>query len=215
MSSHEPRRPAEPHEKLTDPRAMRAMAHPLRIALIELLSHTGTLTATQASEALGESPANCAFHLRTLAKYGFVEEAGGGRGRERPWRRAQSGVSIPEGSAKHEGGADATALFDFLTQTLLDKARTSLGARQSWPIEWQDALDQGEFVNYMTLDEARELMGELQQLLMRYVYRVNHPELRPEGAMPIEMLSIAYPLLHLSEVQTHPQPSQTTPSTEE
>jgi hypothetical protein len=33
---------------------------------------------------LGESPANCAFHLRTLAKYGFVEEAGGGRGRERP-----------------------------------------------------------------------------------------------------------------------------------
>ena len=36
---------------------------------------------------LGESPANCAFHLRTLAKYGFVEEAGGGRGRERPWRQ--------------------------------------------------------------------------------------------------------------------------------
>src|ERR1700735_4917381 len=109
-------RPSEPHERLTDPRAMRAMAHPLRIALIELLSHTGTLTATQASEVLGESPANCAFHLRTLAKDGFVEEAGGGRGRERPWRRAQSGVSIPEGSERQEGGADATALFDFLTQ---------------------------------------------------------------------------------------------------
>jgi predicted ArsR family transcriptional regulator len=215
MSSHETRRPSEPHERLTDPRAMRAMAHPLRIALIELLSHTGTLTATQASEVLGESPANCAFHLRTLAKYGFVEEAGGGRGRERPWRRAQSGVSIPEGHEKQEGGADATALFDFLTQTLLDKARTSLAARQSWPAEWQDALDQGEFVNYMTPAEARELMGELRELLMRYVYRVNHPELRPEGAMPIEMLSVAYPLLHLSEVQTHPQPSQTPLSTEE
>jgi hypothetical protein len=36
---------------------------------------------------LGESPASCAFHLRTLAKYGFVEKAGGGRSRERPWRR--------------------------------------------------------------------------------------------------------------------------------
>jgi hypothetical protein len=44
----------------------------------ELLSVTGTITATQASEALGESPANCAFHLRTLGKYGFVREAGGG-----------------------------------------------------------------------------------------------------------------------------------------
>src|ERR1700733_1448043 len=71
---------ADPQGKVTDPRAMRALAHPVRIALIELLPHTGTLTATQASELLGESPANCAFHLRTLAKYGFVEEAGGGSG---------------------------------------------------------------------------------------------------------------------------------------
>jgi predicted transcriptional regulator len=60
---------------LTDPKAMRALAHPLRWALLEALTHAGTLTATQASEMLGESPTNCAFHLRTLAKYGFVEEA--------------------------------------------------------------------------------------------------------------------------------------------
>ena len=52
---------------LTDPKAMRALAHPLRWALLEALAHAGTLTATQASEMLGESPANGAFHLRTLA----------------------------------------------------------------------------------------------------------------------------------------------------
>ena len=78
---------------LTDPKAIRALAHPLRWGLLEALSHAGTLTATQASEMLGESPANCAFHLRTLAKYGFVEEAGGGRGRERPWRRRYDTLS--------------------------------------------------------------------------------------------------------------------------
>src|SRR5215469_3040060 len=84
MSSNEERQ----HLEVRDPKAMRALAHPLRMQLIEAIgqSDTGTLTATQASELLGESPANCAFHLRTLAKYGFVEEAGGGRGRERPWR---------------------------------------------------------------------------------------------------------------------------------
>jgi predicted transcriptional regulator len=71
---------------LTDPKAIRALAHPVRWALLDALDQAGTLTATQASEMLGESPANCAFHLRTLAKYGYVEEAGGGRGRERPWR---------------------------------------------------------------------------------------------------------------------------------
>src|SRR5215467_5092526 len=80
--------------KITDARAMRALAHPVRLALLEALAHAGTLTATQASELLGESPANCAFHLRTLAKYGYVEEAGGGKGRERPWAHANQIITL-------------------------------------------------------------------------------------------------------------------------
>src|SRR5262249_56698118 len=80
--------------KLTDARAMRALAHPVRISLLEALMHAGTLTATQASELVGESPANCAFHLRTLAKYGYVVEAGGGKGRERPWPPAHTELHL-------------------------------------------------------------------------------------------------------------------------
>ena len=85
-----------PHLAISDPKMMRALAHPLRVALIEAIGQADsqTLTATEASELLGESPANCAFHLRTLAKYGFVEEAGGGRGRQRPWRLRYSGLEI-------------------------------------------------------------------------------------------------------------------------
>src|SRR5579863_9821171 len=70
MSSEESPRPEHPDDtwdeplKLTDPKAMRALAHPVRMALLDLLGVAGTLTATQASEILGESPANCAFHLR-------------------------------------------------------------------------------------------------------------------------------------------------------
>src|SRR5580693_6003201 len=92
----EPRSGRVPGDFLTptDPQAIRALAHPVRMRLIQLLAHTGTLTATQASEALGESPANCAFHLRTLAKYGFIEEAGGGRGRERPWKASSKSQRI-------------------------------------------------------------------------------------------------------------------------
>ncbi|HYZ52738.1 MAG TPA: helix-turn-helix domain-containing protein [Streptosporangiaceae bacterium] len=67
---------------LTDPRALRALAHPIRVSLVGLLRREGPLTATQAGAMLGESPASCSFHLRQLAKYGLVEEAGGGRGRE-------------------------------------------------------------------------------------------------------------------------------------
>ena len=64
--------------ELTDPKAMRALAHPVRLQLLEELADAGTLTATQAAERLGESPSNISFHLRQLAKYGYVIEAEGG-----------------------------------------------------------------------------------------------------------------------------------------
>src|SRR6266566_680104 len=88
---------ALPHlepRKLTDPRTMRAVAHPVRIALLEALATEGPLTATQAGELIGESPTTCSFHLRQLAKYGFIEEAGGGKGRARPWRMTTIGLSV-------------------------------------------------------------------------------------------------------------------------
>src|ERR1700749_3266721 len=78
--------------ELTDPRALRAVAHPTRLKLMALLRRLGPLTATQAGGRIGESPSGCSFHLRSLAKYGLVEEAGGGRGRERPWQTTANGI---------------------------------------------------------------------------------------------------------------------------
>ena len=80
--------------KLTDPRAMRAVAHPIRIALLEVLGTEGPLTATEAGERIGESPTTCSFHLRQLAKYGFIEEVAGVAGRKRPWRLVQRGHEL-------------------------------------------------------------------------------------------------------------------------
>src|ERR671933_1008905 len=81
--------------RLTDPRAMRAYAHPVRLELIRLVRGRGPITATQAAAALGESSGTCSFHLRQLARYGLVEEAGGGRGREKPWRATATFTDIP------------------------------------------------------------------------------------------------------------------------
>ena len=82
--------------EITDPKAMRAMAHPARLSLLEALAHHGQLTATEAAEHVGESPSNCSFHLRQLAKYGFVEEAEGGTGRQRPWRLVNVGMRMTD-----------------------------------------------------------------------------------------------------------------------
>ena len=115
-----------PQLDLNDPKAMRALAHPLRWALLEALGHAGTLTATQASEMLGESPANCAFHLRTLAKYGFVEEAGGGKGRERPWRRAYGRMSWHARQGDEQFRLAGEALNQVWLDRVLSRARRSL-----------------------------------------------------------------------------------------
>ena len=75
-----------------DPRAMRALTHPLRLSLLELLAVSGPATAAACGRALGAPQANCSFHLRQLAKYGFVEEAeaeAGADKRERRWRVAE------------------------------------------------------------------------------------------------------------------------------
>src|SRR5215467_863164 len=72
--------------ELTDPQAIRALAHPLRIALVELLG-AGPMTAAECARALGSTQANCSFHLRQLAKYGFVGPAPEGADRrERRWQ---------------------------------------------------------------------------------------------------------------------------------
>jgi predicted ArsR family transcriptional regulator len=73
--------------RISDPTAIRALAHPLRLDLLELLATISPATAAQCGRVLGVSQASCSFHLRQLAKYGFVEEAGPGSDRrERQWQ---------------------------------------------------------------------------------------------------------------------------------
>lgn len=176
------------------------------MALLELLAHAGTLTATQASDALGESPANCAFHLRTLAKYGFVEETGTGRGRQRPWRRTHSAIDFPDPGADPRLAGPAEELSGLLTSVLLDRARQTLARQASWPADWQRVLPQSEHLSYLTPDEARQLRDDLAGVLTRHGDRIDHPERRPAGAMPVQILLISYPLLQLRDVATRPAP---------
>ena len=186
---------------LTDPKAMRALAHPLRWALLEGLGHAGTLTATQASEMLGESPANCAFHLRTLAKYGFVEEAGGGKGRERPWRQTYRRMSWHSRRGDEQFRLAGQALNQTWLDRVLSRARRSLAAIASWPEGFEDDLGGSTSMLYVTPDEARELYGELMKTVERTIGQEHRfaerrdPARRPPGAVPVEFVLLGYPVL--------------------
>jgi hypothetical protein len=180
---------------------MRALAHPLRWALLEGLGHAGTLTATQASEMLGESPANCAFHLRTLAKYGFVEEAGGGKGRERPWRQTYRRMSWHSRQGDEQFRLAGQALNQMWLDRVLSRARRSLAATASWPEGFEDGVGGSTSMLYVTPGEARELYGELMKTVERTIGQEHRfakrrdPAHRPPGAVPVEFVLLGYPVL--------------------
>jgi predicted transcriptional regulator len=191
--SSEPQAADEP-VKLTDAKAMRAVAHPVRMALIELFGYHETLTATQASELLGESPANCAFHLRTLAKYGFIREAGGGKGRERPWTLTNRTVSITEDQPDAQAALAAGELTRLWLERWIDRARSYFNVRNEMT-GWEEASGWSNRHVFLTPEETTRLRDDMRRLLERYEDRLSDPALRPAGALPVEWTIFAAPIM--------------------
>jgi DNA-binding transcriptional ArsR family regulator len=189
--------PGDPQSReVTDARTLRALAHPVRIKLVEELTLGGAMTATEIGERIGESPTTCSFHLRQLARYGFVEEAGGGRGRARPWRMRHIGLTVP-GPGKLDAAAELAA--DTLSRLALDRWFARHQAWQetkaAYPPQWRDAAENIEMVFYLTAGELRQLNDELRDLLLpRIKDRLTDPSRRPPGAAPVELLVLSYPI---------------------
>jgi DNA-binding transcriptional ArsR family regulator len=184
----------EPLRELTDPRTMRALAHPLRIRLLEVLADAGELTATEAGERLGESPASCSFHLRQLAKYGFVEEAPRtGGGRRRPWRRKGIGTTFSDVHDDPETREAAIALARVLRDRNLANAQRGLDAALAQPAEWRRVTGMSDYTLYVTPDELHAISEEILAVWRRYQERIADPAKRPEGSRAIQMLAMAYP----------------------
>jgi predicted ArsR family transcriptional regulator len=183
MSSEVPRQP------LHDPRALRALTHPVRLALLEALDREGPLTATQAADLLGESPANCSFHLRTLAKYGFVEEAPGGTGRQRPWQARRVISTIESQELTPDGRLAAQALVDMLRERQLGWLRRWDASRDSMPAQWRTAADEMQTVLHLTAAELAELTATISAAVERYIKRAD-----PPGSVPVSFTVQAFPL---------------------
>jgi DNA-binding transcriptional ArsR family regulator len=186
--------PARSVKELTDPKALRALAHPVRLALLGLLRTQGPLTATKAGELLGESSASASFHLRQLSKYGLVEEAGGGTGRERPWRATSMFTNVPHIVGNPEFEA-ASGLFRSLVAEHYFSSMTQwLELQPTEPEEWQNAATQSDVWMYITADELVALTERIQSLLEVYADRLTDPALRPPGARLIQHIELAFPI---------------------
>jgi predicted ArsR family transcriptional regulator len=179
--------------RLTDPRTLRAYAHPLRMGLIGLLRTEGAMTATQAAARLGDNVPNCSFHLRQLAKYGLAERAPAADGRERPWRATAQYTSWDDDSDDPAMRAAVDQLNEVLLGVLVQRAREHLAARGGEPAEWRAAAGFGDALLHVTAAELTELTEQVDALLSRYDDRLTDPSRRPSGARPVQFVRMALP----------------------
>lgn len=189
--------PRQQFRELTDPRTMRALAHPTRLDLLELMSREGSITATRASELLGESTASTSYHLRQLAKYGFIEPAGGGRGRERPWRRAAAGMQYSEVGADPEASAAAETLTSIVIERHMSTVARWLAERRREPAEWRKVTGYSDRLLYLTREEMADLDRRIFEVIdgSGYADRNETPAARPDGARAISLIVFGIPLM--------------------
>jgi predicted ArsR family transcriptional regulator len=180
--------------ELTDPKTMRALTHPVRLALLEVLALEGPLTATEAGELIDESSTTCSFHFRQLEKYGFVEEAGIGPGRQRHWKLAHVGMRFTDTNDDPEANVAAKSLSRLVTDRAIARMQFFHETKASYTKDWQEASDSTETLLFITPSELSQLTDDLREVFRQYESRITHVEERPEGALPVEALLFMYPV---------------------
>jgi DNA-binding MarR family transcriptional regulator len=179
---------------ISDLDTLRALTHPTRIALIETLVIRGAMTATEAAEHVGESPSSCSFHLRQLQRFGFVEEAGGGHGRSRPWRMTELGLSFSTEEGDTATKIAAQTLMALVRTRQLDRYRIWRETQGSYPAAWREAALDSQSLAWMTPAELKALGEQLMDLIPGLYERIEDPTARPAGALPVELLLLGHPI---------------------
>jgi predicted ArsR family transcriptional regulator len=185
--------PAPRARQISDAQTMRAFAHPVRMELLELIRREGELTATRAAEALGESPGNMSWHLQTLARYGFVEEAPGGKGRARPWRLVSASNSFTADTDDPVANEAGNALAAQVLARAVQKLHEWQDARPGYEKEWRNAAFLSENLAYLTSAELVQMREQIVELFASYSERAEQRR-RPDGALPVHLTAFGHPL---------------------
>lgn len=173
-----------------DPRSLRALAHPLRWQLIDLIGSETTATATRCAEVLGESVASCSYHLGILGKYGYIELVPRQAGKEKPWRLASQQQNLDPGDLDIEGALAAEAAAEAFLDHELARMKQRLGRLGLEPEPWRAASLLIGNTTWMTAEELRDITDQLKQLLLTHSERAADPASRPPGAREVRLFGV-------------------------
>jgi DNA-binding transcriptional ArsR family regulator len=153
--------------------ALRALAHPLRVQILNTLSTYGSFTSSGLAERLGESSGATSYHLRQLEKHGFVREVKGkGTGRERWWERTPGTIDVgsDEAISTPAGRSASSMIFrqmrynqERMLSEFVDRGPDELAD------EWLDSSVISALNTRMTPEQMREFVTEVMKLTDKYV----------------------------------------------
>jgi DNA-binding transcriptional ArsR family regulator len=171
MPSTPSSRAAERRHRISDPTALRALAHPLRLALLDRLMSFGEQTAAQCAEAVGSTASNCSYHLRALARVGLVEPGRSGDRRERPWRATSTGLEFgPADPSSSPAAAGAARALGELSLARDEELTLSAHRRhQQQPAEWRRAEAFNSYALRLTPAELSHLVDEIDHLVRPFI----------------------------------------------
>lgn len=178
--------------QVTDPERIRALAHPVRLELLDFLGEVESATATECAARTGESVASCSFHLRMLEKYGYIERAER-RGREKPWRAVARDWQLRPVRELH-GSVPAIAEVGALSVAReSERVHRFLAQVDQEAAEWIEASTISRSAFWATAEELAELSTDLHNLTRRFAGRQDDPSLRPAGARPARLFATVNP----------------------
>jgi len=188
-------------DRILDAGALRALAHPLRVKIYDILSQYGPQTASSLAARLGESSGSTSYHLRALAKHDLIHEVDGrGSGRERWWERPKGGVSFANAEAiKTPSGRAATQIvmgefFKLRQEQLMQFIDRGLAEEED---DWQE----GSMISTATARLTPEQSAELSRKIMALIDDAvdNYRNQTGENVRPVTIRADLFPLPELED----------------
>lgn len=179
-----------PPEEITDPAVLKALVHPLRRRILRILRQ-GPASATTLAKDLGENTGATSYHLRELAKHGFIEEEPDlGRGKERWWRVRPRDLRF---SRRGEQSVPMRELFDEINRSQFAEdleVWARFQERGDELGEWADAVPFSRSALRLTEDELKAFFDDYLALLKRYWRAADE---KPPGSRRVLVRFIAFP----------------------
>jgi DNA-binding transcriptional ArsR family regulator len=182
--------PREARRRITEPEALEALAHPVRLELINHLMASGPATASACARAVGDTPSNCSYHLRVLARFGLVGEVASEDGRERPWRALITGFDA-DIDADGPMTPQAAELLAVSLQREQRMVRDYLARREEVPKRWRGADIYSSYTLRLSPQELRDLNEKLDALIRPYIAATREDV--PRGAAVVHLGLQAFP----------------------